>query len=62
MWVEPQSTLMLRPFGALLITRTSAPRASNTGLATDEAEPLAQSRPTFTPCSEKLALAIRCAM
>ena len=48
-WVEPQSTLMLKPSGLLLITRTSAPKASKTGLATEDAEPLAQSRPILTP-------------
>ena len=62
MCVEPQSTLMLKPLGELLMMWTSAPSASNTGLATLEAAPLAQSRPTFTPCSEKLALAMRLAM
>lgn len=48
----------VKPSGAALITRTSAPSASNTGLATEDAEPLAQSRPILTPCSEKFELAM----
>ena len=40
---EPQSVLILRPLGSLLITYVSAPRASNTFLAMAEALPLAQS-------------------
>ena len=62
MWVLPQSTLMLKPLGALLITWVSAPIASNTGRATEDAAPFAQSRPTFTPCMLKPHDAMRCAM
>ena len=62
MWVLPQSTLMLKPLGELLITWVSAPMASKTGRATEEAEPLAQSRPIFRPWSENPQLAMRLEM
>ena len=62
MWVLPQSTLMLKPLGELLITWVSAPRASNTGRATEEAEPLAQSRPILRPWRLKPQLEMRLAM
>ena len=59
MWVEPQSVLIFKPSGSLLITKVSAPRASNTLFATEEALPLAQSSPTFFPLKERVAMEIR---
>ena len=58
MWVEPQLVLMLSPLGVLLMTKVWAPRASNTFLAMDEALPLAQSRATFLPLKERVAMEI----
>ena len=59
MWVEPQSVLMFKPFGSLLITCVSAPRASNTFLAIAEALPFAQSKATFMFLKERVAIEIR---
>ena len=59
LWVDPQSVLIFNPFGWLLMTWVSAPRASKTFLAMADALPFAQSRATFLPLKERVAMEIR---
>ena len=59
MWVDPHLSLMLVPFGSLWMTWVSAPRASKTDFATEDAEPFEQSRATFLPLKLRVASEMR---
>ena len=48
-WVEPASSLMLRPSGAAWMATVSAPSARSAATAVSEAAPFAQSTTTFRP-------------